>query len=268
MGVGDLSKLLVLSDLHLCKRLSTIGDINELRPLWLGFSELILNGDTEETYSKRYARRSQEATRALVKSAEEDGLKVRLLDGNHDPMISDQHALSFQNDKLLIMHGHAIFPEVAPWTWYASTIRAHRNELLQESKDNFETQLQTTQIASDRSARSRASKNRPNLIEIPLRVIWSVAKILQTWMHCPTITEKWLTSYAPKTKIVIVGHTHHAGIWTINNRVIINTGCFAFPSHPRGVVIENNTVKVFRIRKRNSAYYFSRELGSWQLDDL
>jgi len=267
VGIG-LSRILVLSDLHLCKKLSTIVKINELRPLWQGFDELILNGDTEETYSRRYASRSQAATRTLIKTAEDDGLRVRLLNGNHDPMISDQHALSLQQDKLLIMHGHVVFPEVAPWTWYAQKIKTHRIELLLESEDSFQAQLEATRKASDRSAQSRATKNRPKLYEIPYRAIWCVAKILQTWIRCPSITERWLTTYAPKTKIVVVGHTHRAGIWEINNRIIINTGCFAFPSHPRGVIIENNTVKVFRIRKKNNEYYFSGELGSWQLDAL
>ncbi len=262
------NKTLILSDLHLCKRLSTIETISQLRPLWQGFDELILNGDTEESYSKKYSSQSQEATRSLIKTAESDNVKVHLLDGNHDPMISDSHARLSHDSKVLIMHGHAVFPEIAPWTWYASKIKKHRNELLQASGDTFQSQLEATRIASNRSAKSREVKNRPNLIELPLRTAWCVFKILQTWKRCPSITERWLSTYAPKTKIVIIGHTHRAGIWEINGRVIINTGCFGFPSHPRGVVINENTLKVFRIQKINDQYNLDQELGSWQLDAL
>jgi predicted phosphodiesterase len=263
-----LTRILVLSDLHLCNRLSTIEDVAELRPLWLEFNELILNGDTEESYSKKYSMQSQRATRALIQSAENDSVKVHLLNGNHDPVISDQHAYFSHDEKVLIMHGHAIFPDIAPWTWYASKIKAHRDQLLQTSGDSFDAQLESTRIASDRSAKSREAKNRPGLIEMPYKAAWSVAKILQTWWRCPSLTEQWLSKYAPKTKIVVVGHTHRAGIWKINNRIIINTGCFAFPSHPRGVVIEGNTLQVFRIRKTKNKYFLDQELGSWQLDAL
>lgn len=263
-----MTRILILSDLHLCKRLSTIEDVAELRPLWQGFDELILNGDTEESYSKKHSAKSQRATRALIESAEIDNVKVHLLDGNHDPMISDQHALTYHNDKVLIMHGHAVFPEIAPWTWYASKIKSHREELLLASGDGFDSQLEATRIASDRSAKSREVKNRPSLVEIPYRAVWCIAKILHTWWRCPSITEEWLTKYAPKTKIVIVGHTHRAGIWKIKNRIIINTGCFAFPSHPHGVVIDGNKLQLFRIRKTNNAYFFDQELGSWQLSAL
>ncbi len=261
-------KTLILSDLHLSKRLSNIESVIQLRPLWHGFDELVLNGDTEESYSKKYSEKSQRATRTLIKTAENDNVKVHLLNGNHDPMISDQHALAFHEKKVLVMHGHAVFPEIAPWTWYASNIRKHRNELLQESEDTFESQLEATRVASDRSAKNRAIKNRPNLISMPLRTAWCVFKILQTWKRCPAITEQWLSTYAPKTKIAVIGHTHHAGIWELRGRIIINTGCFGFPSHPRGVVIEGNTLKIFRIRKNNVEYYFDQELGSWQLDAL
>jgi exonuclease SbcD len=267
-GVYPLNSTIVLSDLHLCKRLSSIGDIAELRPLWQGFDELILNGDTEESYSKRYATRSQDGRRTLVKLAEDDGLRVHLLNGNHDPMISNAHAYTLFEDKVLIMHGHAVFREVAPWTWYAPQIVAHRDELLIEFGDCYESQLRATQLASERSAKSRAVINRPRFIALPFKMAWCVAKILQTWKRFPVITEKWLATYAPKTKIVVVGHTHHAGIWNVHGRVIINTGCFGFPSHPRAVIIKNNTLKVVRIRKNNNMYYLAQELGSWQLDAL
>lgn len=263
-----MTRILILSDLHLCKRFSTIENVSELRPIWQGFDELILNGDTEESYSRKFSEKSQRATSTLIESAESDNVKVQLLNGNHDPMISNQHAITCHNDKVLIMHGHAVFPEVAPWTWYASKIKSHREELIQVSGDGFDAQLEATRIASDRSAKSREVKNRPRLIEIPYRGVWCVTKILHTWWTCPTTTEQWLTKYAPKTRIVIVGHTHRAGIWKIKNKIIINTGCFAFPSHPRGVVIDGNTLQVFRIRKINNEYNLDQELGSWQLDAL
>lgn len=263
-----LNSTIVLSDLHLCKRLSIIEDVTQLRALWQGFDELILNGDTEESYSKKYAPRSQEARRTLVKIAEDDGVRVHLLNGNHDPMISNAHAYTLCEDKVLIMHGHAVFKEVAPWTWYAPQIVAHRDELLREFGDSYESQLRTTQLASDRSAKSRATINRPSIIALPFKMAWCVAKILQTWHRFPLITEKWLATYAPKTKIVVVGHTHHAGVWNVHGRVIINTGCFAFPSHPRAVIVENNTLKVVRIRKNNNKFCLAQELGSWQLDAL
>ncbi|MBC8522377.1 metallophosphoesterase family protein [PVC group bacterium] len=263
-----MSRILILSDLHLCKRISNIESVSELRPLWQGFDELILNGDTEETYSLRYGKNSKVATRTLIKTAEDDGLRVRLLNGNHDPMISESNHYSSHDNRVLVMHGHVVLLEVTPWTWYGKKIALHRQELIKESDDSFESQLLTTQLASDRSASSRGKKNRPPLIALPYRIVWGILRILQVWKAFPKLTANWISRYAPKTKIVVVGHTHRAGIWKVQDLVIINTGCFGFPSHPRAAIIENNTLRVFRVRKKENAYYLDQELGSWQLDAL
>ena len=268
MGRIVLSRILVLSDLHLCKRLSSVGDVLELRPLWQGFDELILNGDTEETYSKRCSQRSIEATRTLIQTAEGDGLQVHLLTGNHDPMISDRHYYSTHDGKILIFHGHAVFQEVTPWTWYGKAIASHRRKLIDKSSDTFESQLQATQIASDYSASGGKNKNKPSLITLPTRVAWSVLKVLEAWRKFPHMTFRWVSTYAPEAKFVIVGHTHHAGIWNVQDKVIINTGCFGFPSYPCAVVLENSNLMVFRIRKKNNTFCLSQELGSWQLEAL
>ena len=263
-----MKRTLILSDLHLCRWLSDIGSIAELRPLWQGFDELVLNGDTEETYSIRYEKVSKQATRELIETAKKDGVRVHLLNGNHDPMISDCHYYSSHEDQVLIMHGHVILHEVTPWTWYGKKIALHRQELINESGDGFESQLQTTQLASDRSASSRRKRDRAALIALPYRIAWGVVRILQVWKAFPRLTENWVSTYAPSTKIIVVGHTHRAGIWNVRDLVIINTGCFGFPSHPRAVIIEGSMLRVIRIRKKGNAYYLAKELGSWQLDAL
>ncbi|MDP7008775.1 MAG: metallophosphoesterase family protein [Phycisphaerales bacterium] len=267
LDINNFGRILVLSDLHLCKRLSTIDDVDQLRPLWQGVDTLILNGDTEESYSKKYAKDSQAKTKELLALASSDGVDVVFLNGNHDPMISDNHAIKIHNDSILIMHGHAVFPEVAPWTWYAKKIIAHRKQVLAELGNSYEAQLHSTQIVSDRSAKSRAIKNRPSLLGIPYRTVWCIIKILHTWHRFSRITDAWVSQYSPKSKFVVVGHTHHAGIWETKNRVIINTGCFGFPSHPRGILIEQNTLQVYRIKKQQNEYVLHQLLDSWDFDE-
>lgn len=263
-----MSSILVLSDLHLCKWLSNVSDVSQLRTLWRGFDELILNGDTEETYSSRNSVKSKMATAKLIKIAEDDGLKVRILNGNHDPMISDNHYYSSHNDTVLIFHGHAIFPEVAPWTWYGKTIASHRRKLINELGDSFESQLLATQLASEKSASGGKNKNKPTRLTLPIRVVWCVHRILRAWKDFPKLSADWIASYAPTSKFVVVGHTHRAGIWEIDGRVYINMGCFGFPSHPLAVVIENNTLRCFRVLKKNNSFYLGQDLGSWQLEAL
>ncbi|MHC4948927.1 MAG: hypothetical protein ACYTG1_11800, partial [Planctomycetota bacterium] len=53
---------------------------------------------------------------------------------------------------------------------------------------------------------------------------------------------------------VLLGHTHHAGIWPLRGRVIINTGSFVFPGRPRAAVLEGNALSVHRIRRYDGLY--------------
>ena len=263
-----MSSILVLSDLHLCKWLSNVGNVSQLRPLWQGFDELILNGDTEETYSSRHSAKSKKATVELIKTAEDDGLKVRVLNGNHDPMISDNHYYSSHNDTVIIFHGHAIFQEVTPWTWYGKTIASHRRKLINELGDTFESQLLATQLASEQSASGGKNKNKPTGLTLPVRGAWCVYRILRAWKQFPKLSADWIATYAPKSKFVVVGHTHRAGIWEYEGRVYINMGCFGFPSYPLAVVIENDTLQCFRVSKKNNLFYLGQDRGSWQLEAL
>ncbi len=91
----------------------------------------------------------------------------------------------------------------------------------------------------------------------------AIIKILKCWKRYPTIVAMWTKQFAPSATYIITGHTHHAGIWERDGKVIINTGCFGFPSHPRAVVLDNDTLTVHAIKKRNGSFVLDGVYSSW-----
>jgi hypothetical protein len=89
---------------------------------------------------------------------------------------------------------------------------------------------------------------------------WSLPQVLWYWWRFPRLAARFLRDHAPNARIGVFGHTHRAGIWTIDNRVIINTGSFGFPGKPRGVMVEGDReARVLAIENDGATYRFARE---------
>lgn len=258
-----MSKTLVLSDIHFCRWSTTVESIDQLQPLWHGCDELVLNGDTSEMHSSKHAAESNELTKLLITAATGDGVKTTLICGNHDPAISDVEHLWFCNQQILVLHGHASFKGVAPWSWRSKYIAESRDAELKNGGDRIEEQLAAVRTASIKAATGVFSNHRPNPLHMAMLGPAAVFHILSGWWRFPTLTAQWADRFAPTAKYIITGHTHHAGIWERNGRTIINTGCFGFPSHPRAVLIDGESIFVYKIEKRDNQYSLGSLLQSW-----
>jgi predicted phosphodiesterase len=254
---------LILSDIHFCKRSSTVSSVNQLRPLWQGFDSLILNGDTSELHSATHSEASMLAFEDLKAKVNEDSVQLTVICGNHDPTASNTEHVWFHNDTTLVFHGHAPITGVAPWSWRCKHIAEKNLQHLNECGDGFEEQLQATRIASTLAATGAFKRHRPGSPYMLMLSVPAVYKVLRCWWNYPALVAKWAEQYAPSAKFVITGHTHHAGIWNRKGITIINTGCFGFPSHPRAVVIEDDTMTVRKLSKRRGVYELGRVCASW-----
>ena len=58
---------------------------------------------------------------------------------------------------------------------------------------------------------------------------WAIVQVLHYWQIFPKLVSSFIEEHAPQARFAIIGHTHRPGIWTINDRVLINTGAFGFP---------------------------------------
>jgi predicted phosphodiesterase len=258
-----MSRTLILSDIHFCRKPSKVTSGKQIRALWEGCDTLVLNGDTTETHSIRYSDESKKLTRELVDLAKKDGVTTRLICGNHDPLVSETDYLWFCNNQVLVFHGHVAFPNVAPWSWRAPFVLKARQAYLEESGDGFLEQLIALRKASHDSASGKFSTDRPSTVKMLLLGLPATFRIFQGWWKFPSLISNWVEQYAPSANYIITGHTHHAGIWKRNGRVIVNTGCFGFPTHPRAVIIEDSNIAVYRLRISNGVYSLGRVCDSW-----
>ena len=89
-----------------------------------------------------------------------------------------------------------------------------------------------------------------NLITRPRAML----KILRYWQHAPNHARRFARTFFKDAEYLIVGHTHRASICRKQKPVVINTGAFAFPGRPRAVVLEDDRMRVVRIRWRGNAF--------------
>ncbi|HIN84426.1 MAG TPA: hypothetical protein EYM90_05965 [Phycisphaerales bacterium] len=256
-------KTLILSDIHFCKRGSTVHSIEQLRPLWQGFDEVVFNGDTTELHCEKYTGLAKQANNRLKELTKEDGVQLTMICGNHDPTVSKIEHKWYWDDKILVFHGHAPIFGGAPWSWRYKHFAKSYEEQLQQSGNGFNEQLSAIRVASIQAASGEFSHHKPSHLHMLLLIAPAIFKILKCWKRYPTLVAMWTKQFAPSATYIITGHTHHAGIWERDGKVIINTGCFGFPSHPRAVVLDDDTLTVHTIKKRNGSYVLGGVCSSW-----
>jgi predicted phosphodiesterase len=218
-------------------------------------------------YSTSLKKHSMELANSLIKLANEDNVNTTLICGNHDPTISETEYVWLCNKTVFVFHGHAPFIGVTPWSWRGKYITRCRRKYIRENGDGFKEQFDSMRMCTIKASSADYTLNKPSLIRLLLIAIPLAFKVLWGWWEFPKLTNLWIERYASSAKIIVAGHTHHAGIWKKGNRIIINTGCFGahgFPSNPRAVVIEQNTVTVHKLKKHNGNYSLGRVCGSWE----
>jgi predicted phosphodiesterase len=258
-----MSKTLILSDIHFRNRSSNVQSIEQLQPLWKGCDAVILNGDTSELHCTGLVEQSKIAVKKIEQLTKEDGVELSLICGNHDPTISDLQHLWFHNNQTLVFHGHAPIKGLAPWSWRYKHIVKSVNEYLEESGDGFHEQLAAAREASITAATGGYNQYRPNPFHMLLLGVPASVQVLRCWWMYPSVVADWVSHYAPSAKFVITGHTHHAGVWRRGGITILNTGCYGFPSHPRAVVLDGNTITLHKVRKRKNGFALGGVYESW-----
>ncbi len=160
----------------------------------------------------------------------------------------------------MALHGHVIFNDVSPWNYNAPQIKKIRQEFLksipQQSRNTLDASTQSARAATLEIQRQRieALCNNPVKLYVFLkmhrfRTLLRFGAIFRSWKNTPKLGEKFLELYAPQAKFLIMGHTHRSGVWKIGQRVIINTGSIKNHRSCLLVRLENDILKVFRIRR-------------------
>jgi len=248
---------LILSDLHLGKKpASHHADL--FRPLWSRGDHVIINGDCAELHDPRYSWEAVRQTLRLQEICDEDGVTLTLIAGNHDPTISPRRHVFLCDGKILVTHGDAVYPAIAPWCHFAPLMQGAFDEAMSalpvESRAQLEPRLRASQHAAE-TKWNNAGKDIHYVSRISLLYKpWAFVQIARYWMTFPKEAAKFTADFAPGAKFVVMGHTHHQGIWTVGERVIINSGCYEFPGRPRAVVLAGNELSVHRLQRTATGF--------------
>ena len=268
-------RIVILSDLHLSTPGRGAGSAEALRPLWRGASELILNGDVAEIAHHQLRVPAARQVVRLLQLAEEDGVKVTFLSGNHDPLLTDRRYLRLAQREVFVTHGDILHPAISPWTDHAKALqRFHADAILSldpAKAREMDHQLAACQHASvqqweyetrhahdpaEAQPRRRSVWHHPRLRKLNRHAARAsmMAKALYYWYTIPRRAMGFAQRFAPESRFFVFGHIHRAGIWVDRSaaapkggRVIINTGAYQTPRNPRAVVLEGHRLSVHRV---------------------
>ena len=254
-------RIVIISDTHLGRPSCAALSAEALRPLWQDTSRLIINGDIAELHHPEHAHQAEEQVIDLFEYCALDGVILTMLSGNHDPYISNLRHVHIAEGTIFVTHGDVLHPAIAPWSPAAPRVRTAYEKALAavdpEDRDQLSARLAASRYASTEERYTLAEEASHSSVLGMLMRPFAILQVIQYWMIVPHLAAHFTKYHSPDAKFMIFGHTHRPGIWHIEEVVVINTGSFGFPGHPRAVVIEGTTLSVFKIHQRNGSYHLA-----------
>ncbi len=282
-------RIVVLSDTHLSVPGRGAHSAAALRPLWRGADEVIFNGDVAEVADERLRGPAARQVVELLRLAEEDGVAVTLISGNHDPLVTDRRYLRLAGREVFLTHGDILHPAISPWTDHGKHLaRLHADAVMSldpgKARD-IDAQLAACQHASvvqwdhfvTRPHRRGAWARRvPDGVLRKTALARKLVKAAYYWQTIPRRAMGFARRFAPESRFFVFGHIHRAGVWVDPgagpggaDRVIINTGAYQSPRNPRAVVIENRRLEVWPVVFDRGGHAFGpRPLTAYPMEQV
>lgn len=254
-------RTVILSDLHLGRPHASARSVDALRPLWVGASRLIVNGDAAETHHPDYREAADRELMRLIDGCERDGVELTLIAGNHDPSISGVRHLALCGASVLVTHGDVLHPAIAPWSPAAGDMWRSYRIAMRRLRHAIDDRLARKLVAAGRASVEEWSMRGDRAAYRPARSIlrapWTAASVLAYWRRAPRLAARLAARHLPSARLIVIGHTHRRGVWEIDGRTVLNTGCFGFPSRPGAVVIDGRRLRLVGIERAAGRYRLS-----------
>lgn len=222
----------VVSDLHLGHERCEAPPVAELVPLLKGIRHLIVAGDMAETRPCDWQPRGLALRREFRELCRAHHVNLIELAGNHDPDVIPMVA-SLWEGQTIIMHGHAIFKEVAPWSWEYLRNKPSCRSLIEQYPDAdsiLEQRLELARAMCQLTAPiMRRDGIRNPLVRGFMHCFWPPQRpvgIIWGWLISARKANNFMNQYFPHSKNLILGHFHRSGTWQFGNRTIANTGAW------------------------------------------
>jgi predicted phosphodiesterase len=264
----------IISDLHLGHSASLARNIAQVEPLFQDVRSVVFNGDTIEMRSERSRERAQEILLEVQQFCRQQHAATCFINGNHDPIISTTNHLELGEGSLLVTHGDVLFHE----TPHRSGRATHRNggrpkfprQLSVNDRATLEQILSTNKRVSH--AISYEDFTIPNgpwgQFTTFMRQTWPPRRfvsMVSNWKDNPGRAVDLVRVYCPRTRCVIVGHTHLPGIWHRHGYHVINTGSYLPMLGRLAVDYCDDFITVRKVVLRRGKFHLGRQMARFRL---
>jgi predicted phosphodiesterase len=250
---------------HYADRASRVRSLGQLRPLLEGATQFVFNGDTLDTRPDRHPQRTAEMRRQILEFSESAGTPITFLTGNHDPDLSRQHAMEFEDGRVLVTHGDVLFDTIVPWARDAAMIRRKIITALaalpEDGASGLEGRLSAFRSVAASIPQHHQSEQDPLRYALRLAgdTVWPpnrALKILRAWQEAPGRAAAFASKHRPRAMFIVIGHTHRPGVWqTASGIVVVNTGSFCRPFGAMAAEIAPGVIRVRRVELRRGEFH-------------
>jgi len=264
----------ILSDLHLGHPATRVRDPEQLAPLFQDAATAVFNGDTAEQLWLHNRSRAQEQLENLARVCIDLGAQPLFLNGNHDPTVSKASHLDLCGGAVLVTHGDILFHEITPWNRRGKALGAAFDRILAEIGTNGLPEFEKRLFAAKRASLTLKTDSSvlPDRKLTWLKKVlkenwppWRALRILKFWAETPARAMRLGRQFRPEARFIIIGHTHRAGVWQNGRRIVVNTGSFFPLSNRSAIRIEDSTLEVRQVIRRNHRFEFGRILHAFRV---
>lgn len=240
-----------ISDLHLGHERCEAPAAADMESLLHGIDMLVVVGDLAETRPCAWQERGIAAREKFRQLCRERGVELVEISGNHDPDIPALLA-RFWGGRVVAMHGHALYKEVAPWSWeYLRNKQACQELIAQFPDSDLETRLELSRAMCQLTPPILRREGISNpLLRGFMHCFWPPQRpvgIVWSWLTCGRCCEQFARRFFPEAEVVIFGHLHRSGNWRIGSRRILNTG--AWFRHASPYIVDMRDARVIAYQK-------------------
>ncbi len=260
----------IISDLHLGHGASKLRSPEMLLPIFEEVDHLILAGDV---WQQRKVGPGREVARqmyeTLLSLAEERGIEVEVLRGNHDP--EGGKGVTWLVEKaVLVTHGDAVYDDATPWS---REIGRYRKEV-EAVVEKYESQSHLAAACADRAKEIALTLKVVPLPKLPppfnffATALWPPSRtfeMLRVWLGMGKRGLRFLEESGEGAKVLICGHFHQAGIWEEGGKLFVNTGSFMKGSRAWAVDLKEDRMTARELVLREGKFGLGEVKGRWLL---
>lgn len=226
------ARVRVISDLHLGHERCEVPGLALPPQLLEGADVLIIAGDLSETRPCAWQAEGLRRREEVRRLCRERGVQLIEISGNHDPDIPPL-LLSLWGGKTVIMHGHALYKVVAPWSWEYLQNKQKCRALIRSypaADRDLETRLELSRAMCRLTPpQLRREGIRNKYLRGFLHCFWPPMRplsIVWCWLTCGIRAELFARRYFPQAELLILGHFHRSLNRRYGKRRILNTGAW------------------------------------------